>query len=176
MGHVIEPAATGRSKCRACGRAIAKGELRFGEQLPNPFADGFVTLWFHLTCGAYRRPASFLETTSPATGVDLDLDALRREAERGIAHHRLPRINGVELALSARARCRACRKPIAKAEWRIPLVTFDDGMFSPAGNIHASCARAYFGTDGIFERLYSFAPGLGADERRSLRAALGEPS
>jgi len=172
MGHLIEAAATGRSKCRACGRAITKGELRFGEQLPNPFADGFVTLWFHIPCGAFRRPEAFLESTAAAaTG---DLAALRSEAERGITHHRLPRINGVEFAPSARARCRACRELIAKGEWRIPLVTFDEGMFSPAGNIHASCAHAYFGTDAIEARLLAFAPDLDADERRSLRTALGE--
>ena len=175
MDHVIEPAATGRSKCRACGRAIAKAELRFGEQLPNPFADGFVTLWFHVVCGAYRRPAAFLEVATPET-VAADFGTLKDAAELGIAHHRLPRINGVELAPSARARCRACREPIAKGEWRIPLVTFDEGMFSPAGNVHATCAYAYFGTGGVYERLLTFAPDLGADERRSLRAALGDAS
>jgi hypothetical protein len=173
MAHVIEPAATGRSKCRACGRSIAKAELRFGEQLPNPFADGFVTLWFHVPCAAFRRPEAFLETAT-ADNVPNDFARLRNEAERGIAHHRLPRINGVELAPSARARCRACREPIAKGEWRIPLVTFDEGMFSPAGNVHASCAHGYFGTSGVAERLYTFAPELGTDDRRALCAALGE--
>ena len=39
MDHVIEPASSGRAKCRGCGRAIAKGELRLGERLPNPFTD-----------------------------------------------------------------------------------------------------------------------------------------
>lgn len=172
MGHVIEAAATGRSKCRACGRAIAKGELRFGEQLSNPFADGVMTLWFHVTCGAYRRPASFLETASP-NDAGIDFEMLRHQAQLGVAHHRLPRINGVELAPSARARCRACREPIAKGAWRIPLVTFDEGMFSPAGNVHARCARAYFGTGTLCERLYTFAPDLGPADRLSLEAALG---
>lgn len=175
MTHVIEPAATGRSKCRACGGAIAKGDLRFGEELPNPFAEGFVRLWFHVACGAYRRPAAFLETTTPDAS-DVDFAALRQQAERGVAHHRLPRIDGVEQSPSARARCRACREPIAKGLWRIPLVTFDEGMFSPAGNVHASCAHAYFGTDGIYERLSTFAPDLGADDQRSLRAELGDAS
>ena len=52
MPHVFEPAPTGRAKCRGCGRAIAKGELRFGERLPNPFAEGEMTLWFHPLCAA----------------------------------------------------------------------------------------------------------------------------
>ena len=33
MGHVIEPAASGRAKCRGCGKPIAKNELRLGERL-----------------------------------------------------------------------------------------------------------------------------------------------
>ena len=40
MPHVIEPAPTGRAKCRGCGEKIGAGELRFGESLPNPFAEG----------------------------------------------------------------------------------------------------------------------------------------
>ena len=40
MSHLIEPAASGRAKCRGCQRPIQKDELRFGERVPNPFADG----------------------------------------------------------------------------------------------------------------------------------------
>ena len=49
MAHTIEPAASGRTKCRGCGEPIAKGELGFGERLPHPFADdGDMTLRFHI--------------------------------------------------------------------------------------------------------------------------------
>ncbi len=61
MPHVFEPAPTGRAKCRGCGRPIEKGEARFGERIPNPFAEGETTLWFHPLCAAYKRPC-----TSPA--------------------------------------------------------------------------------------------------------------
>ncbi len=61
MPHVIEPATSGRAKCRGCGERIAKDELRFGERLPNPFAEGEMTLWFHPLCGAYKRPQPLLE-------------------------------------------------------------------------------------------------------------------
>jgi hypothetical protein len=40
MAHVFEPAASGRAKCRGCAQPIQRGELRFGERLPNPFAEG----------------------------------------------------------------------------------------------------------------------------------------
>ena len=32
-----------------------RGELRFGERLPNPFAEGEMTVWFHPLCAAYKR-------------------------------------------------------------------------------------------------------------------------
>ena len=66
----IEEAPSGRAKCRGCGRAIAKGELRLGEHLPNPYSDkGPMSLWFHLPCGAYKRPEVMLHALS-ATAVE----------------------------------------------------------------------------------------------------------
>lgn len=168
--HVLEPAATGRSKCKACGRALVKGELRFGERLPNPFADGDMTWWFHPVCAAYRRPQAFLDAA--ATAALPDFERLKAEAQRSIEHHRLPRINGVERASSARARCRACREPIAKDAWRIPLVTFDEGMFNPAGNIHVACSAAYFGTADIFARLEAYTIDLPSEEIADLQSTL----
>ena len=61
MAHVFEPASSARSKCRGCGRAIAKGEIRFGERLANPFAEGEMTHWFHPLCAAYKRPEAMHE-------------------------------------------------------------------------------------------------------------------
>ena len=61
MPHVIEPAASARAKCRGCAEKIAAGDLRFGESLPNPFAEGETHHWYHLECGAMKRPEPFLE-------------------------------------------------------------------------------------------------------------------
>ena len=61
MPHTIEPAASARAKCRGCGEKIAAGDLRFGESLPNPFAEGETHHWYHLECGAMKRPEPFLE-------------------------------------------------------------------------------------------------------------------
>ena len=71
MPHVIEPAPSGRASCRGCGGKIPNGSLRFGECLPNPYADegGEMTHWFHLPCAAYRRPEPFLETLAAAAGA-----------------------------------------------------------------------------------------------------------
>jgi hypothetical protein len=172
VAHVIEPAASARAKCRGCGERIAAGTLRFGESLPNPFADGDMTHWFHLECAAYKRPEPFLETVEART-EPLD-DALRlvAEAKRGIAHRRLPRISGAERAPTARAQCRSCRAVIDKGAWRIPLVFHEDGRFAPAGYIHVPCAQAYFETTDVIPRLKHFSRNLTDEDLRDLQAEL----
>ncbi len=172
MPHVIEPAASGRAKCRGCGAPIAGGELRFGERLPNPFADGETTLWFHLECAALKRPEPFLEALTTRTSPIDDAERLEGEARLGIAHRRLPRVDGAERAPSGRARCRSCREVIAKGAWRISLVFFEEGRFAPSGYVHARCSRAYFETTDVLPRLRRFAPALSEDDLRELAAEL----
>lgn len=176
MAHVIEPAPTGRAKCRGCGKSIAAGELRFGERLPNPFADGETTHWFHLECAAFKRPEPFLEALGAAAEPPADGESLASEAERGAAHRRLPRIDGAERSSSARARCRSCRAPIAKDAWRIRLVFYEEGRFVPSGYVHVRCSRAYFETADILPRLRRFAPDLGDEDLRQIGQELGEPA
>ena len=160
MPHVIQPATTARSKCRGCGERIAAGVLRFGESLPNPFAEGETTHWFHLDCAAFKRPAPFLETLEGGTEALDDAERLMAEAKLGIEHRRLPRINGAGRDPSGRAQCRSCRASIAKGAWRIPLVFYEDGRFSPTGFIHVACARVYLETIDVLPRLQRFSPGL----------------
>jgi hypothetical protein len=172
MPHVIEPAASARAKCRGCGRPISAGELRFGERLPNPFAEGEMTLWFHLECAAFKRPEPLLEALTARTEPLEDRERLETEARRGIAHRRLPRIAGAERASSGRARCRHCREPIGKEAWRIPLVYFEEGRFTPGGFVHARCAGVYFETTDILARVRCFGPGLSEEDLRALQAEL----
>lgn len=176
MHHTIEPAASGRAKCRGCKQPIAKGELRFGERLPNPFADGEMTIWFHLECAALRRPAAFMETieSDPGPLPDNDLAKLREVATVGTAHHRLERICGAERAPSGRARCRACGEAIKKQTWRIALEFFEEGMFNPAGYVHPSCALEYFGTRDIESRIARFGDLERADVTELMREVRGK--
>jgi hypothetical protein len=148
------------------------GELRFGERLPNPFAEGEMTLWFHLECAAFKRPEPLLEALAERTEPLEGRERLEAEARRGIAHRRLPRISGAERASSGRARCRHCREPIAKDAWRIPLVYFEEGRFTPGGFVHARCARAYFETTDVLARVRCFAPALSEEDLRALQAEL----
>jgi hypothetical protein len=170
--HVIEPAASGRATCRGCARRIERGELRLGERLPNPFAEGEMTLWFHLRCAAYKRPEPLLEALADTQAAVTEKGDLERAAQESLAHRRLPRIDGAERAASAKARCRACREPIAKDDWRVRLTFFEGGRFSPGGFVHLTCRQAYFELDPIGERLLHFSPELEPGQRDELLRAL----
>ncbi len=178
MSHTIEPATTGRAKCRACGGRIASGETRFGERVPNPFGeDGSETThWYHVPCAAFTRPEAFLEGLGPTPGAVGDRDRLEAEARLGVEHHRLPRLRAAERAPTGRATCRACRTPIAKDGWRIGLAYYEDGRFSPGGYVHLACARTYVETDRLAARLRHFSPGLSDEDFGEIQAALGGPS
>ena len=174
MPHVIEPAPSGRASCRGCGGKIPNGSLRFGERLPNPYADegGEMTHWFHLTCAAYRRPEALLETLAAAESPIADADQLMHHAQLGVTHRRLPRVSTAGRAASGRAACRACKEPIAKDTWRIALVFYDDGRFVPSGFIHAACTGPYIETTDILDRVKHFSPDLSAADLEELRAAI----
>jgi hypothetical protein len=189
MPHVIERATSGRATCRGCGAKIARDELRFGERLPNPFADegGEMTHWFHVACAAFTRPEAFLEAAAAldeperaAAGTDGGSDALvladrarlEREAHLGIAHRRVPRIRAASRAPSGRATCRACRQTIDKGGWRLALQYYEDGRFVPSGFIHVGCARPYLETTDIIDRVRHFSPDLSETDIAEIGAEL----
>ena len=129
-----------------------------------------MTLWFHLTCAAYKRPEAFL---AASTGEACEEVArLAPAAHLGIAHRRLPRVDGAERASTGRARCRSCRALIGRDVWRIRLVFFEAFRFEPSGFIHAACAGEYLGTTDLLERAKHFSPDLGPGDVEGLRAAL----
>jgi len=168
MPHVIEAASSGRAKCRACQQKISKGELRFGEKVPNPFGDGEATHYYHLICAADRRPEALHETL-PTTELEVpDRAELERVTQLGIEHRRLQRAARAERASSGRAHCRHCKEPIAKGELRIALEYVEDGMVSGGGFIHLGCAKDYFGTTELRARLERTSPKLEAEDREEL--------
>lgn len=130
-----------------------------------------MTLWFHLTCAAYKRPEPFLEALIQREDVE-NRDLLASAAEFGIAHRRIPRVNGAERAPSGRARCRRCKKLIERGLWRISLVYFEEFRFEPSGFIHARCAGEYFETTDLIERVRHFSPQLSANDLDDLKLAL----
>lgn len=165
MPHIIERARSGRAKCRGCGERIGAGEPRFGERVPNPFAedDAETTHWFHIQCAAFMRPEPFLEMLPSATeaeteaGLTDDRERLEHDARLGLAHRRLPRVTTIGRAPSGRAACRSCRETIDKGAWRIALVYYEDGRFVPSGFIHVRCVSTYLETSEVMSRLRHFS-------------------
>jgi Poly(ADP-ribose) polymerase and DNA-Ligase Zn-finger region len=174
MPHVIERASTGRALCRGCGAKIGRGEQRFGERLPNPYAedDGEMTRWYHLACAAFKRPEPLLETLAATSDAIDDRAMLEHEARFGITHPRVPRVNTIERATTARAACRSCHEPIEKGAWRISLVYYEDGRFAPSGFLHVRCVQPYFETTEILPRLRRFTPALSDAEAAEIEAEL----
>jgi hypothetical protein len=172
MADLIEPAASGRAKCKGCNRPIAKLDLRFGEKYANPYAEGEAVAWFHLSCAALMRPEKVLVALDAFAGDVPNLDTLRQFATVGVAHRRLPRLVGAERASSGRAHCRSCHQVIDKGVFRLRLQMFEEGRVNPLGTIHAACSEAYLGTRDIVERLALLTPELTADDLAELRIAL----
>lgn len=174
--HVIEPASTGRAKCRGCGQNIEKGILRFGEKLDNPFADDDLTHWFHLECAAFKRPESLFETLEAREQPLESQEQLISTARRSLEHRRLPRVNGAERASTGRAKCRSCHETIAKDTWRIRLNFYEEGVFSASGFVHARCAGAYFETTELLPAVRQFSPGLSEGQLEELAGELEAPA
>jgi hypothetical protein len=171
----MEHATTARSQCRACGAKIEREELRFGERRENTFGEGESTLWFHALCAAYARPEQLLELLG--SEVVERADELRPVAEAGIANPKLTRLKNAERSPTGRATCRQCQQPIAKGDWRLGLMFFEEFRFNAGGFIHAACAGTYFGTTDLMDRIRHFTPDLAPGETEELAAALrGEQS
>ena len=157
--HVFEIAPSGRSKCRGCGRTIAKASLRFGERLPNPFGDGDMTHWHHPLCAAHRRPDSLLAALDQYVEADDQMSKVDLSAAATITskHHRLQRLGVLEQAPSSRARCRHCKELIEQSSWRVPLIFFNEDTYNPSGFIHLACVNDYCDTDVTWPTLCCFA-------------------
>lgn len=171
MAVVVEPAASGRARCRACGEKISKGALRLGERLPNPFGEGEATYWFHLKCAAFRRPELLVELESEPPSVP-EWESLMATAARGVAHYRVARIARGELSPTGRARCRHCKERIERGQWRLALEIWQEARFNPMGFLHVACSLSYFGTDDILDRVHHFTPTLSPQDLAAIEVLL----
>jgi hypothetical protein len=172
MADVIEPAPSGRAKCRACQEKIAKDELRFGASVDNPFGSGEALRYYHLVCAAERHPEGFKEALEAHEGELPDREELARVAQLGVDHRRLQRAAHAERASSGRARCRHCRETIDKGALRIALEYIEDGMVSAGGFIHVGCAQDYFGTTELLARMKRRSTKLAPEDFEELAGTL----
>lgn len=132
-----------------------------------------MTLWFHPLCAAYKRPEPLLHALEEAAPELPEREVLMRTAQSVLTHRRLPRIDGAERAPGAQARCRSCRQPIERGSWRIRLVFYEEGLFSPGGFVHLSCRKDYFESDDVLAQVLHFSSDLSADDREELILACG---
>ncbi len=130
-----------------------------------------MTQWFHPACAAFKRPEPFLQALGETLERVPQREALKRAAHSSLAHPRIPRIDGAERAPSGQARCRSCHETIVRGSWRVRLVFYEGGRFSPGGYVHLACREAYFETSEVLEQILHFSPELSDDEREDLKRA-----
>lgn len=127
-----------------------------------------MTLWFHPLCAAYKRPEAILQALAESSAGVTDAAALEQTARAMSAHRRLARIDGAERAPSGRAKCRSCQQLIERGAWRIRLVYFEEGRFSPGGYVHLDCRGTHFEGTFLLAPVLHFSPNLGPEERAEL--------
>jgi poly [ADP-ribose] polymerase 1 len=148
MAHMIEEAKSGRAGCRTCRKPIAKGELRFGEEVENQFSDGGETThrWHHLNCAAGSKTEELRSALATyeglATEQRAELEKLMAEADA----KKPPPYPYADKAPTGRARCQACGESIAKGELRVAFerdIERGMTMAKGAGYLHPKCAAAH---------------------------------
>jgi len=118
------------------------------------------------------RPEKFAPALAALPAPPPDAEWLEQAVKAGLAHHRLSRLARVERAPSGRATCRSCREVIDKGAFRIALQMFEEGRFNPSGSIHVECAKAYFETKDLLDRMRKLTPSLSDDDARELTRLL----
>src|SRR5580704_19780717 len=123
MAHTIETAKTGRAGCRACKQPIPKGDLRFGEEVPNAFsASGETTFqWYHLPCAALKKPQQLKTALATFTGEVPDRAELEKTLEESAKKLKPSSFPYAERASTGRARCQASQQPIEKGTLRMAI-------------------------------------------------------
>ncbi len=177
MAHMIEVAKSGRATCRTCRSAIPKGELRFGEEVVNGFAEGGETTfrWHHLPCAADKLSDGLRAALGEYQGdvpdrADLDRRMAEADAKKP------PPFPHADKAPTGRARCQGCGEAIAKGQLRVAFERdIERGMTvtKGAGYLHPACAAGWFEDNGtshdeLTEKLRTNTRALADDELDAL--------
>lgn len=181
-GHKIELSKSGRAACRSCGQAIAKGVFRFGEEMPNPFAEagGASYRWHHMACAAKERPAQLKQALTTFEG-DLPereslLATLATWEDDQRAKNKPTGLPYAERAKNDRSRCRVCRETIDKGALRVaverPLEQRSYGM-NNVGYLHLACTANYPHGVPPLDAVLEHSTALAADDLAEVRTALG---
>jgi hypothetical protein len=141
---MIEAASTGRSSCRKCKKPIAKGELRWGEEVPGNF-DGMMTFWHHLPCAVARRPEQFRRELASYKGEVPDRATLEGSLDQATVGARLARFQKVDRAPTGRAKCQHCNQTIGKDSLRVSIVRIEEMPGLGSAFLHVGCANGFVG-------------------------------
>lgn len=164
MASIIEIAKSGRATCRGCGEKIAKDVIRFGEEVPNAFAEegGTTYRWWHLPCAAKKHANDLRKALKTFEGEVPDRAALDAAIEEN-AHPDFPY---AEVAANGRAKCRVCREAITKGVVRVAFERLYDtgmGVTKTAGYVHTACVpkseeATTLGRDALLDALRTNSP------------------
>ncbi|HUJ61644.1 MAG TPA: hypothetical protein VLX92_24235 [Kofleriaceae bacterium] len=144
MANVIEEAKSGRASCRTCKKAIAKGELRFGEEAPNAFGDTPSMRWHHMLCAAEKLPAELKAALDTYSGTVPDRAKLDQAMTDALSKGRA-KPGGfpyADKAPTGRAKCMQCEESIEKDTLRVAVEReIDTGTMVTrgAGYLHPRC-------------------------------------
>jgi hypothetical protein len=173
MPDVIEPAASGRAKCRGCGEKIEKGVLRFGHAVPNPYGESEETkVWFHLACAADRRAENLGPVLAAFPGELPERETLERIVRDVLENPKLVPVKRAERSPSNRATCQDCKNKIDKGVLRVVLEREAEvASMATSYFVHAACAKNSIGA-GLFERLRRSKSTLTEDDFAELATIL----
>lgn len=177
MAHTIETAKTGRAGCRACKTPIPKGDLRFGEEVPNAFsASGEMSFqWYHLPCAALKKPAQLKVALDAFTGEVPNKDELLKTLEESSKKLKPSNYPYAERASTGRSRCQQCAEPIEKGKLRVAVereVETASFRTAGAGYLHPRCAKEYTKDEQVLEKIKANATGLKPEDLEELSKEL----
>lgn len=181
MAHIVDNAKSGRSRCRTCGEGIAKGDLRFAQEVPSALGESGGTTYHHhhLECAAKKTPSELrmaLETCPFPVPQRARIEHLIAENEPRQKPTNFPY---AERAPTPRSHCGECHTMIAKGALRIALQRENEGLIPMVAvtprYLHAACARAVLSGDAetVLARIRENSHGLTREDLDELSHALG---
>lgn len=178
MANIIETAKTGRAGCRTCKQPIPKGDLRFGEEVPNAFSAGDMTYnWHHLPCAAKKKPSALKQALDDTDQDVPDKEELLKAIEANAKNEKPTVLPYAEYAPTARASCVGCSVKIEKGHLRVAIESEDDGSPFPRSGpryLHIACIADHAGEDPeeFFSKVRTNSKNVETKDMQELEAAL----
>lgn len=152
MAHSIQVSPSGRAACRSCKDKIAKGELRFGEEIPSQFgSSGVTTVWHHIKCAAGAKGDLVGPVLDAYADEVPDRDELQALIKGSAGSKKAGALPNADLAPTGRAKCILCDDAIEKGSVRVAVEReIETGSFTTkgAGYLHPVCVESWAEENG----------------------------